>query len=173
MLLSICLVIQAGAGSAGADSDYSEADLKAAYLFNFARYIEWPDRVFEDDKAQITVCVFSSESFYKVIKKTIGNRSLDGRMVGARNSQSLEELGNCNIIFIGKEHISQHEELIAAAADQSIFTVSDAEDFAERGGCSNFFQAGKKIHFSINVVAVKRSKLKVSSQLLRIAQIVD
>ena len=148
----------------------SEDRVKAAFLFNFARYVEWPLGAFDDAKAPITICMIGDSAFAKVVATTVTGKSVGPRPVQVIKTSKLSA-STCHILYVD-EDIEDSRNLLVDLADKSVFTVSDRKGFAHDGGIANFFRADKKIRFEINPTAAKESGLKISSRLLRLAKIV-
>ena len=151
--------------------DTSEYYIKAAYLYNFAKFMTWPDDTFENSDSPFNLCIIGISPFGDAIK------TLDNKMIGKRKFtvQYCEDIGQvkkCHILYIStseKEHI---QTILKKSEGTPRLTVSDMEDFVKKGGMVGFMLKGKKIHFEINVDNIKSSKLNVSSRLLKIATIV-
>ena len=151
--------------------DTSEYYIKAAYLYNFAKFMTWPDDTFEGPDSPFILCIVGNSPFGEAIK------TLDNKMIGKRKYvvQSCEDLGQvqkCHILYVSPSEQGHIQTILNKAAGISCLTVSDLEDFTQNGGMVRFFLKGKKIQFEINIDNVKRSKLNVSSRLLKIATIV-
>lgn len=150
----------------------SEDQVKAAFLFNFVRYVEWPSEVFEDDASDVKICMFKAEAFASVVKQTVS-----GKNVGDRNVE-VDLIGNagstrgCHLLYVGVVGEESISDLVSNLGNAPIFTVSDAEGFAQSGGMANFFRTDSKIRFEMNPDAAKKANLKISSRLLRLARVV-
>ena len=151
--------------------DTSEYYIKAAYLYNFAKFMTWPDDTFESEDSPFILCILGASPFGDAIK------TLEDKMIGKRkySVQFCEDMGQmkeCHILYISSSEKERVQTILGEAAKTPRLTVSDMEDFTQKGGMVRFILKGKKIHFEINIDNVKRSKLNVSSRLLKIATIV-
>lgn len=154
----------------------SEDQIKAAFLLNFARYVEWPDTAFSGADAPIRICTVDDSAFNTVIEKTIA-----GKIVGSRGltawSLDLEALTPgiaCHILYVGpSDSAAAKATTTTAFSEATVFTIANDTGFAQRGGVANFFRKGNKIRFEINPKAANRAGLKISSRLLRLARIVE
>ena len=151
----------------------SEDQIMAAFLFNFARYVEWPKDAFEDRRAPVTICILAADAFADVVSKTVSGKLVDNRPVGVQPISDLKSSGSCHILFIGRDAKQSHADAIAALDGQSVFAVSDRAGFASDGGIANFFRADSRIRFEINPSAALKVGLKISSRLLRLAKVVE
>ena len=158
-------------GAAGTGSA-SEAEVKAAFLLNFTRYVEWPAASFAGAGAPFVICVLDDAEFAATVTRVIGVRTVSERPVSVDARASLAEVGGCHILYLPSSRSGLHEQVIAELAAQSVFTVSDSDGFAKMGGVANFTRAGSKLGVEINRAAADRAKLEVSARLLRIAEVV-
>jgi hypothetical protein len=154
-------------------SAQSEDQIMAAFLFNFARYVEWPEDAFDRSDMPVNICMLSSKEFGDVVSKTVLGKTIADRPVVARWTAELPETVGCHILFIGREFDRPHEDAVAVLDGMSVFTVADQEGFAQAGGTANFFRVGNRIRFEINPHAATKAGLKISSRLLRLAKVVE
>ena len=151
----------------------SEDQIKAAFLFNFARYVEWPEDAFDRADAPVVICTLGANGFTDVLFEIVSGKEVGERSVEVRRPSDLSQSVGCHILFVGRRYDGPHEELIGALQNRSVFTVSDREGFAAAGGTANFLRADNRIRFEINPRAARDARLKISSRLLRLARIVD
>lgn len=149
-----------------------EYQVKAAFLLNFVKFIEWPQAVFPDAKAPITLCVFGRDPFGSALDDIIRGRVVNNREVLARRIHELSDMNSCQLVFVSASEDKRLPELLASTEGTSVLVVGEAEGFAERGGGIQFFLEGNRLRFAVNVDAVKRAHLDVSSKLLALARIV-
>ena len=147
----------------------TEYQVKAAFLFNFAKFVEWPPQVFPRRDAPFTICI-AGDPFEGALDKTVEGESLDGRPLLVRRVAAVEEIRGCQILYIAPD-ARRSAELLSAAANAPILTVGETEDFINDGGIVRFIQETHRVHFQINPEAAERASLKVSSRLLRLAEI--
>ena len=151
----------------------SEDQIMAAFLFNFARYVEWPENAFDRSDMPVNICMLSSKEFGDVVSRTVSGKTVADRSVVVRWTSDLPEATGCHILFIGSEFERSHSDAVAVLDGMSVFTVADQEGFARAGGTANFFRADNRIRFEINPLAAKKAGLKISSRLLRLARVVN
>ena len=147
--------------------------MKAAFLFNFARYVEWPASAFTAAEAPVRICVLGARTFASVVEEVVAGKQVGERSVEVAEAQDLDRAARCHILFVGEDLGIERPQLISTLADAHVFTVSDSEGFAREGGVANFFRADQKMRFEINTGAAKRAGLKISSRLLRLARVVE
>ena len=157
------------AGHLHAQAAASEEDIKAAFLFNFAKYVTWPPKAFTDNK--IRICVMSDAAFARKVDATIGGETLDGRAVIRPPAPAIQDIArSCHILFVGASEASRTAELLAAVRGFPVLTVGETEAFAARGGMVTFVKDGDRVRFDINASEGERVGLGVSSRLLRLAR---
>jgi hypothetical protein len=167
LLLSVALVVFGGRASAAETA--TEYELKAAFLFNFARFVEWPTA----PESAFDICVIGEDPFGSVLDRTVEKKVVHDQPLVARRVEDSKHLDGCRILFVAVADEEQERTILRAAAAHDILTVGEKPDFAERGGMIELGIEEKRIRIEINLAAVERSKLKVSSQLLKLAKIVD
>lgn len=150
----------------------SEYQLKAAFLFNFAKFVEWPSDTFPNATSPITLCIFRHDPFGNALDDVIRGKTINNRELVARRIHELAELKNCQVLFVDEREEKQLPEILASLKGASSLVVGEGTDFAERGGAIQFFLENNKLRFAINVDAVQRSRLQASSKLLALARIV-
>jgi len=149
----------------------SEYELKAAFLYNFARFVEWPDAALPAG-ARLTICVLGSDPFGPVLEETIADKQVAERGLVVRRLAPGEGPGGCHILFVSAAEEAAFARVVPALAPLRVLTVGEAEDFAERGGMIQLVTRDRKIRFRINVDAADAAGLRISSQLLRLADVV-
>ncbi|MFQ5489736.1 MAG: YfiR family protein [Phycisphaerae bacterium] len=152
--------------------------VKAAYLFNFAKFIEWPNKADGQTKSPFVFGVMGNDSFGRVLGRTVRAKSIAGRTIEVRRMQwdateDRSALRSCHILFIGSSERSRVGDIFAALQGAPTLLVSDLEGFARAGGMIGFVLEAGRIVFEINQQAIEAVGLKVSSKLLRLARIVE
>jgi hypothetical protein len=150
----------------------SEYKVKAAFLFNFAQFVEWPVKRFADAKAPIVIGILGDDDFGPFLDELTQYQTVASRPLAVRRSRTVEDLTSCHILFVSRSEEGRNEPILATLADVAILTVGEVKGFAERGGTVNFFLEGGRLRFEVNTEAVRRAGLKVASQVLRLARIV-
>ena len=147
----------------------SEYELKAAFLFNFAKFVEWPPDAFADSNSPIVIGVLGKNVFGDSLKKIINDRKVNNRSFKFLNLESASQATNCQILFINSAEKNDYAKIIGSLHNASVLTVSEADGFLKAGGMINFLIEGKNIRFQISDEAAKKGRLKVSSKLLSLA----
>jgi len=149
-----------------------EYQVKAAFLLNFAKFIDWPESAFRDPKAPITVCIFGHDPFGSALDEIVRGKNINNRELLARRINDLPELKTCQLIFVSEKEEKRLPEILNSEKSASALVVGEGEDFAERGGSVQLFLENNRMRFAVNVDAIQRSRLTVSSKLLALAKIV-
>ena len=158
-LVTAALAQLAGDGK----SDYSEYDIKAAYLVNFAKYVAWPASAFPEEDSPFTIGILGDNPFGDTLAGLARDQEVNGRRMVIAQSDDLETMASCHILFT-----SGTPDLTALAASP-ILTVGEQKGFTEIGGIVNFVIVETKVRFEISVKAARQHNLKVSSRLLKLA----
>lgn len=167
-LVAFLLLVLPLWGPCPAAAELGEYEVKAGYLFNFAKFVRWPG------EAQLEVfrlCVMGHDPFGPVLEQ-VGGKTVRGRPVRIRRVDEPGEARTCHILFIGGREAARTQILLEKLGNRPVLTVGESEGFAERGGVVNLYREGRHIRFAINVDAAERAGLQVSSQLLGLARIV-
>lgn len=148
-----------------------EYQVKAAFLYNFAKFVEWPKSTASESSKPLVLGILGEDPFGEDIQTISGKRVKDKTFQVIR-SERLQELDNCDILFISASMKGQLDHILEKINGKPVLTVSDTRGFAEQGVMINLFMVNNKIRFEINPHAVKRSDLKMSSQLLKLATLI-
>ncbi len=154
-------------------AQYSEYEVKAAYIFNFAKFIEWPADYLNNPDT-IYLCIYKNDPFGIILEKTMIGRKANGKDWKIKRINNIDELGKCHILFFSE--INKHEvmQIIDKLKDKPIVTIGDEElDFCEYGGVVNFTPQFSEYQFEINKEVVNRLKIKISPKLLLLAKIIS
>jgi hypothetical protein len=150
----------------------NEYQVKAAFLYNFAKFVEWPDGTFANSTSALTVCVLGKDPFGKVLDDAIlGKRIAEHPAILARGKR-IQDLPECQIIFVSASDSPQLPEILRALHGHKVLVVGETENFAGSGGTIEFVLETNRVRFAINTDAADRAGLKVSSKLLALATIV-
>jgi hypothetical protein len=174
--ISAVLALLVGVSLAGpgraVERDATEYDVKAAFLCNFAMYVEWPADAFSGS-SPFVLGVVGRDPFTATLDAIAAEKSLSGRTIVVRRFDNMGEYVSCHMLFISSSEESRITAIVKRLADTPVLLVADTEDAAQGGVAVNFFLADGHVHFEINAGAAERAGLAVSSKLLRLAKIVD
>jgi hypothetical protein len=159
--IAFVLLLQAGQAQ-----KTSRDDVQAAYLYNFGKFVRWPQGV---DRGPMLVCIAGRDPFGQVVGKLVDGEEIGGRLVGERDLESPEGVAACSILFVGTEERAREDSFLAAAQGKPILTVGEGPDFLAHGGMIQFLLVGDHVRFAVNLEAVIRHRIVLSSELLKVA----
>jgi hypothetical protein len=170
LILSLSLVwLLAPGGGRAQESPPTEYQLKAAFLLNFAKFVEWPPAAFAKADSPIVLGILGENPFADVLEQTIQGKKVNNRELEVTKLPSSAGATNCHILFIGTSEKARLPEILKGLGRASVLTVGETDGFTDSGGMINFVRQGNKIRFQINEVAAKSVGLKISSKLLSLA----
>lgn len=162
--------LAAGYGLRAADAPVTkEYQLKAAFLYNFTKFVEWPARRFSGPADPIVIGVWNVNPFGAELENVIQGRQANGRAVVVKSVRTVAELTGVHLLFVAAGEEAHVEKLVNALRDAAIVTVGESEKFGAMGGMIVFTQQADKLRFTINQVASEKAGLKLSAQLLKLA----
>lgn len=145
----------------------SEYDVKAAFLFQFARFVEWPVDSFSSPNAPLTICVMGSNPFGSALQEISRGESVQTHALAVKIYERLEDLDACHIVFVSTPATAT---VLGYLAGKKILTVGDGVDFTTRGGAIGFVTVNGKVRLHINRASAESSQLRISAKLLRVAE---
>ena len=145
----------------------NSADLKAAFIYNFTKYIDW-----DLANPDFTIGVIGSSSIYQSLVEIAKTRTVNDKKIVVRHFNKPEDITNCNILFISSNTDASLSS-INAKINKGTLTISEENGFAELGTCFNFVVRNDKLRFEANIKSLNAAGLKASSQLLKLAILVD
>lgn len=145
----------------------NEYQVKAAYLYDFSRFIEWPVRPAVESGEPFAICVLGKDPFGSILDVTVSGQGT-GTQVARRVTKPQDALA-CQIVFVGDSEEDHLKEILAALGKASVLTVSDIPRFSERGGMIGFVLKGDRVRFEVNLTNAVNAGLTVSSDLLKVA----
>jgi len=172
-MLLICLVLFPLRLTFGQGLNASQDELKAVFLFNFTQFVEWPADAFTHRSAPFIIGVYGPDIFGKHLDEAVRNERVDGHPIRVLPVSSVAEISHCHMLFVNKSQLSEFYSLQLQLRGLTILTVSDGGDFCKSGGTIGFIQDKNKIRLQINMDAAADAGLKISSKLLRLAEIVS
>jgi hypothetical protein len=155
--------------SSGAAAATSEYEVKAAFLVNFAKFVEWPASVFGSAAAPVLIGVVGDDPFGRGIDDAVRGKFLDGRSITVERVDWREDLTGFQIVFISGSEQRRLKDILRPLESTSVLTVSDMGDFCRNGGVIAFVSVDQRVRFEVNGAAARRQGLKVSSKLLSLA----
>ena len=170
--LAILAVVMLPCQSIGQEAITNEYQVKAAYLFNFAKFVEWPANTFSNAGSPLEICVIGSNPFGHGLEDSIAGKTVSGRPIAISHKSDAVEARSCQIVFIGVSDKRQIPQLLRQLNGASVLTVGDTSGFTDDGGMINFVLEGDRVRFEANLDAAEHAHLKISARLLSVAKAV-
>jgi hypothetical protein len=167
----LLLLVCSSAGRVEAQ-DVTEVTLKGAFLFNFARFTEWPADALQPDTT-VSACVFGDRAVADAFAKTVKGKQLAGRAIAVTTIAANESIPPCHLLYLSGVAEARIAEIVSTLRDTPVLTVSDSDTFTKRGGIVQIFVESGKMKFRINSRSARRARLQLSSRLLALAEVVD
>lgn len=147
----------------------SQHEVTAAYLFNFSKFVEWPEGTFAGAVDPITICVFGESPLGALLRDAVKGKQVNGREIEVRETPSISKTSGCHIVFLASSEQGRLDGALAWLADRPVLTVGDARSVADRGAVIGLTLEERRVRFEVNMAAAGRAGLKLSSQLLKVA----
>jgi hypothetical protein len=171
-ILGLFLALLQTTPSAAGTKLTHEYDLKAAFMFHFAQFVQWPPEAFPDTKTPLTIGILGDDPFGKSLDEIVMNEAVGGHKLVIRRFQKVSEIDSCHILFISPSEASRLDQISSQLNRRSILTVGETKDFAQRSGIIGFVISEKRLRLAVNLAAANAARLTISSKLLRQSQIV-
>jgi hypothetical protein len=171
LVLGVWAIVSISPGAQAQTSVDREQQIKAAFLYNFVKFVDWPAEFLPETGNVISICVFNDDPFYEALE-TIRDKTVKGRRLVIRRLDAVKDLESCHVAFIGQTEVRRLPQVMQSLQNSSVLTVGETERFAHSGGIINFVVEKNKVRFEINVDRAERARLKLSSQLLSLARVV-
>jgi hypothetical protein len=156
----------------GQASDASlERRVKAAFLYNFAVFVEWPADAIED-RPVLDSCILGDNELADALERAVVGKRVHGKQFAVRRLTTVDDVAECHLLYLAPSHRMQLGAVLEAVETAPVLIVGDAEDFVQWGGMVNFRREKKKLRFEINVDNANDAGLRISSKLLNLARIV-
>lgn len=150
-----------------------EYQVKAAFLLNFVKFVEWPGTAFTDDKSPLVLGVVGEDPFGPALDALEG-QIVRNRTVQIKRFSSTEGIRKCHLLYISTSDEGRVRDIVSALGNAPVLTVSDgAERFAQQGVSINFILSDNKIRFEVNLTVAKKAGLSMGTQLLQVAKVVE
>lgn len=146
----------------------SESEVKAAFLYNFAKFVEWPAQAFSSETAPIQLAVLGDEEFTSKLKMLLSDKKAHGRSFEVKRITTPHEAKTCQIVFVPASESRRTFQVIEATRKLPVLTVGESDQFIALGGMINFVVEDNQLRFEINPEPAENAKLQISSKLLRL-----
>jgi len=157
---------------AGAQQQVGEYQLKAAFLYNLAKFVEWPSQSFRSPTSPMVICVLGRNPFGSALTDTVEGKNLGGRTLAVLPIPDSQNASHCQIVFVSSSEQKRFPSILRDLKLIGVLTVGDTEGFASQGGVVNFKLEEGMVRLEINLDVAKEKNIRISSKLLSLAQIV-
>ena len=150
-----------------------EYNVKAAFLYSFGRYVEWPKDAFEEWSGAFVLGIYGEDPFGQVLDRIAQSKTIQGHRIIIQRMATIEELQPCHILFVSHSVPLEQQNMIIHKIrndDKSTLLVGEVPGFAERGGMINFYLEGGTVRFEINVDAMRQEKFLIDAKLLNLGE---
>ncbi|MCK7484647.1 MAG: YfiR family protein [Bacillus subtilis] len=148
--------------------------MKAAYVEKFARFVEWPpESSVMNATSPFVIAVIGKNPFNGQLEKTLSGTKINGKTIQVRSVTAPEEIGDSQILFISKSESAKIPDILSVLGNRPILTIGDTDGYCQKGIMINMYIEDEMIRFEINVEALKKTGIRVSSKVLKLARIVD
>jgi hypothetical protein len=146
-----------------------EYEVKATYLYNFARFVQWPSSSAAAKSDSFAICVLGEDPFGRALDTIVAGESIDGKAALAKRVSKPQDAVSCRVLYISSSEDSRLKEVLAALDKSGVLTVSDIPQFSRRGGMIQFVLDGDNVRFEVNRTIAENAGLTLSSELLKVA----
>jgi hypothetical protein len=148
------------------------SEIKAIFLFDLAKFVEWPDAVFLDNREPITFGIVGADPIDRALTRAVSGQSIKGRSVTVRRYSFGDDLRSCQVLFVSASEQARLPQILSSVLGASVLTVSDIRRFAELGGVVQISVEEDRVQFSVNREAATQAKLQISAKLLTLSRVV-
>jgi len=148
----------------------TEYQIKAAFLYNFAKFVEWPPETFQNTSGSFVIGILGHDPFGSDLDNLLNGKTIQDKTLVLKRISDIHEASDCNVLFISSSKESELEAILGALKGRPVLTVSDIDQFVQRGGVVGFTVEDRRVRFSINTKVADADGLKISSQLLKLAK---
>ena len=149
----------------------SEYALKAVFLYNFCRFIEWPKSAFSSPNEPIVIGVIGEDGFGPLLQEAVQGETSRGRPIQIQHYSKPENIGRCHLLFVSHSEAARTEKILASVSGKSVVTVGETDAFLDRGGMIALTADKTRVRLHINPALLRAASLDVSSKLLRVAEV--
>jgi hypothetical protein len=168
--VALLTVLWSGLATPAQDAKFTEADVKAAFLFNVAKFIEWPKDAFANEESPIEFGIYGDDDFVATLRTLLQGKKAHGRGFLIRKVANPQEAKTTHMLFFRESESRKLGQVLDTIRRLPILTVGETDDFLDSGGMLNLFFEDKQLRFAVNPGPAETAKLTISSQLMRLAK---
>ena len=153
---------------------FREAEVKAAFLFNFSQFIEWPVQSFSNATAPFVIGVLGDDAFGHILTQLVQGETIRGRPIVLKSHKRADELAGCQILFISRAEQARLAQIFRTAGNSGVLTIGETEQFTRLGGIITFITTrDNTVRIELHLANATRAGLKIDAKLLKVAQVVS
>lgn len=168
LALAVACILPALAAPASAAN--REYQLKAAFLYNFVQFVEWPDGTFADAKSPIVLATLGPDPFEGGLDAAVAGKTVGGRPLVVKHFATAADVGKCQLLFVPAGSADEFAAALRNAGPAGVLTVGEADAFLKDGGIIRFYQEDNRLRFEINKGAATKARIQISAKLMRLAK---
>lgn len=172
-VLLLASVVMLSISPRGWSADYSEYEVKAAFLYKFVSFVEWPSQAEPEPSKPYLIGILGKDPFGNTIDDIVRQKSVRGHAIEIRRAEDETELSDCHVLFIAASEQSRFKDVLTHFKGANILTVGESDDAAESGAVMSLYTINGRVRFEVNIDAAKAASLKISSDLLDVAIVVE
>ena len=169
MILNVLLGVFCPLNSQNSELRPSEYEIKAAFLYNFAKFIEWPNSSTQCLQDSAIIGILGEDPFGIILEHVIGEKTIRMKKISIQRYSDIQNIRECHILFISQSERERLSAVLYQLRQRHILTVSEIDHFAEQGGMIGLYIENNRIRFRINQDAIEAANLRISSKLLKLA----
>jgi hypothetical protein len=166
--LALAVVTHHTANAAG-EARPTEFQVKAAYLYNFGKFVRWPDSAAPSLDSPFTICVVGKNPFDDALEAAVAGQTINGHRVSLKNVTEVSKVAGCQILYVDGSETRRFKSVLNSVRRMPVVTVSDAGDFLDQGGMIQFVLVNDHVRFAVNLVAAREAGIQLSAELLKAA----
>jgi hypothetical protein len=170
-LLSLVLLLGAALQLSAQAPAFDEYQVKAAFLYNFAKFVEWPAGTFASSTDPIGICIVGQNPFGSTLENMVQSKKVEDRTFAVRRLPDTQQASQCQILFIGAAEWKRTRSLLEAVKIPGVLTVGESDDFTDLGGIISFRLDGPRVRIKVDLQTAEHARLRISSKLLSLAEI--
>jgi YfiR/HmsC-like len=172
VLLMIVALLCLSPESNAQSQELTEYQVKAAFIYNFAKFVEWPGDAFTDSAAPLHICVLGENPFGQELMRVANGKKIGGHDLLVSNLSAAHHARDCHVLFVSSSERGRIAQVLQATGGASVLTVGEPADFLRHGGIIRFVVDEGKVRFEVNLTASEKARVKISSKLLTLARAV-
>jgi hypothetical protein len=171
MLLAVCAVLP-GEAPAAQPIGLTEYEIKAGFLFNFTKFVEWPAGTYANSSAPIILGIVGENPFGNLLTEAAAGKAVNGRAVLVKQFAEGQDLRSCDILFVASTDKKHTLQILAKLKGSSVLTVGEGIGFTQSGGMIAFLVEGNRVQLEIDLQATSEARLKISAKVIAVARLV-